>query len=229
MSTATRPRLARLSAIAAMVLPLAGCFPYFVTEEVPDFERSLPVEYRSPRDTAVLALRLSESIFFLRSVLPGVSPGRYVFEEPLFVTAGRLGALRESLKRNNVGLVNVGITGTSALISGTKLRELCLVYADGRIVSLSPPEYGDKTRVWRQQSAGMADAGWRNRLVNEISGRPVMTGFDRTPEKPFAACFVATADAAIEWSGEERRRVVEFLMKLPAESGKAGSAGPIVR
>ncbi|HSD59718.1 MAG TPA: hypothetical protein VLC55_02580 [Burkholderiales bacterium] len=226
MSTGALPRLARFSAIVAPVLSLAGCFPYFVTEELPDFERSLPVEYRSPRDTAVLALRLSESIFFVRSVLPGASPGRHVFEEPLFVTAGRLGALRDSLKRNNVGLVSVGITGTSALISGTKLRELCLVYADGRIVSLAPPEYGDKTRIWREQTAGMVDAGWRNRLANEVSGRPVMTGFDRTPVRPFAACFVATADAAISWSGEERRRVVEFLMKLPAERGKAGSTGP---
>lgn len=229
MNTGTLPRLAPFALIAAAVLPLSGCFPYFVTEEMPDFERSLPVEYRSSTDTAVLALRLSESIVFVRSVLPGASPGRYVFEEPLFATAGRLGALRESLKRSNVGLVGVGITGTTALISGTKLRELCLVYADGRIVSLAPPEYGDQTRIWRQQSAGMADAGWRNRLVNEVSGRPVMTGFDRTPEKPFAACFVATADAAIAWSGEERRRVVEFLMKLPAESGRGGGTRPIAR
>lgn len=152
-----------------------------------------------------------------------------MLDAPVFVTAGRLSTLRDSLRRSNVGLVSLGVTGTTALISGSKVRELCLVYADGRIVSLSPPEHGDKMQIWREQSAGIADTGWRDRLVNEVLESSIMTGFHRTPEKPLAACFVAVPDATIAWGGEERRRVVEFLRKLPAQSGKADSTGQVAR
>lgn len=228
MSSGTLSSLSRFAIVAA-ASSLSACIPYFEMEEVPDVERSLAGEFRASRDTPVLALRLSERIVFVRSALPDASPGRHVFQEPLFLTAGRLGELHDSLKRRTVGVVIPGITGTTALISGTRLRELCLVYADGRIVSLAPPEYGDKTRVWRQQSAGMADADWRDRLADEISAGSMMTGFSRTPDRPLAACFVASADAAIGWSSEERRRAVDFLRKLPAGSGKTNSTSSIVK
>jgi hypothetical protein len=144
------------------------------------------------------------------------SPPRYVFEEPLFVTAEQLRGLPEKLKRTNVGVVIPGFTGSTALVSGSKVREICPIYAGGRVVSLAPPEYGEAPRSWGRQSAGVADVAWRDRLVREVSAGSVMTGFNRTPDRPLAACFVGSADAAVGWSTEARRQVVAFLSRLPA-------------
>lgn len=206
--------------MAAAAMVVAGCFPYVTTEEMPRVDRFLAAERIAP-DTEVLVLRLTESLLFARSPVASTTPGAHGLEQPLFLTAGGLGRLQDELRRRNLGVIIPGVTGTTALISGARLREICLVFADGRVFSLVPPEYGDPVQAWKRLSAGAADPVWRDRLASDLSEGGAMRSYFPPRAARTGGCFPGWSNLSAGWSGDERRRVVAFLRRLPVADVKS--------
>ena len=211
------PALLRSAASAwALAALCAGCIvipiPIPTSDQPPDIAAALPAEFASGEgETLVLVVMYRGQGAAKRSVILG---------EPLFAKPAELPALAKRLDRSGVDvgflIVFLGVPGGVGGEGYVPVRELCVIAANGRTVSLHLP-----AGQWVRSEITVVDAVWRDQFAKLVASRPAnpFTTATLFPIWRSSPCKQVdwTREILIQWTGEQRARVGAFLRELPTQ------------
>ena len=215
-------------ACVAAAMQLAGCvpIPYRSTDDLPNVVPHLPAPFRDTADELLvlpLMRKYSSGDLKTSAVTWHLNPGLLRPSE-LAVLQGRLASTKTGM-----GILVISMGGIGGLtLSETRswLDELCLISQDGQAVSLTPPLNRDpKEAPWVVRWKGAVSRTWRTYVIQ------LLVDADSDKGHPFfsdteSACLSRPSASfhrfQVDRSDNERKRVVEFLNRIPVTD----DAGP---
>lgn len=190
----------RLTAAAGFAV-LGGCIMFpFGSNQSPGLASHLPATGGS--DTGVLVLQ------FIKASRPPLMGPLQRAEEPLIVPERELASLDTSRVRWALCIAG-GMRGECGIVISNQLAEVCMLWPDGRLLSLGSP---DKTG-WGRESRGQLPEAWRTQWLLDLPKSPVLHGHD-------GICPEQYSD--LKWPESERRRVMDFLEHMTVKPGLDG-------
>lgn len=184
-----------------MTLLLAGCIVVPVgSNAVPGFSQHIS----DNSDENVLLISVLQTGRIRMSQL-GIGGSGLRIERPTFLTERELASA--TLSHTKWGFCfGVGVRGGCGIAVNDRVIEACVIWPDGRVISFSSPGEAQWGRVIR----GHLTDGWRMQLLADLPKSPVMYGNGDI-------CPAQMSD--LKWSEDERRRVIDFLEKVPNKLG----------
>ncbi len=190
----------RLTAVAVFAV-LGGCIMFpFGSNQSPGLAPHLPAT--SGSDTGVLVLQ-----FIKASRPPTMGPLQHA-EQPLIVPERELHSLDTTRVRWALCIAG-GMRGDCGIVISNQLTEVCMLWPDGRVLSLGSPD----KMGWGRESRGQLPEAWRTQWLLDLPQSPVLHGYDGICPEQYSG---------LEWPESERRMVMDFLERMTVRPGLKG-------
>ena len=200
---------------SGVIIPLAvcaflgACFPMaFHRNDAPDIWRHVPDAGRAS-DINILVLAIAEEYraghWANLGKISGVS--RQV-RSPIFITERELKDLSAKLSAYSVDMAFIGILNSWVERSNERIVEVCVIWPDGRFLSLGEPT-ADK---WQRETRGLMTMPWQVQLLEAASSAEMLTTASAQGACPYMG-------AKLNWDYAMRQRVIAYLKQVAIERG----------
>ena len=198
-----------LAAGALLATFLGACFPTaFRRDIVPDVWDHVP-DASHAGNVSILVLAISEVYRAGHwAALSKTSGFARQVRAPIFMTERELKGLSAQLSTTSVDTAFIGPLGSWVETSNERVVEVCVIWPDGRFLSLGEP----KANAWQRETRGLMTMPWQTQLLETASSAQMLETASAQGVCPYAG-------AKLDWDYAMRQRVIAYVKQVAIKLG----------